>query len=60
MVGTVKTIARLNALLENAHAALQTGKTEVAERLIVEAHATLQDLVDEMLFHGKWDETEDT
>jgi len=56
--GTVRTIARMKALLEHALAALQEGKTEIAERLVLEAHAALHDLVDEMLFHGEWVEEE--
>lgn len=58
MNGTVHTIARMKALLEHALAALQEGKTEIAERLVLEAHAALHDLVDKMLFHGEWVEEE--
>ena len=58
MNGTVHTIARMKTLLEHALAALQEGKTEIAERLVLEAHAELHALVDEMLFHGEWVEEE--
>ncbi|GAA6762563.1 hypothetical protein Thermus77927_09740 [Thermus hydrothermalis] len=58
MNGTVRTIARMKALLEHALTALREGKTETAEKLVLEAHAALHDLVDEMLFHGEWVEEE--
>ncbi len=44
MNGTVRTIARMKALLEHALTALQEGKTEIAERLVLEAHGSCKDL----------------